>query len=85
MKENIMLNSQETAKYLNISTTELYRIKNEMPFTKIGNKLLFNKEHIDIWLLSKTNNIDMLVDNVKQLLDKYNKDFEVLKYGIQDN
>lgn len=81
MKESIMLDTKEMANYLNISITEMYRIKDDIPYTKIGNKLLFNKELINLWLLSKTSNLDMLINKVEKILQKYNKELEVLKNG----
>lgn len=85
MYETVMLDTKEMANYLNISITEVYRIKDDIPYTKIGNKLLFNKEIVNLWILSKTRNLDMLVNKAETILKKYSKELEVLKNENNQN
>lgn len=85
MYETVMLDTKEIANYLNISITEVYRIKDDIPYTRIGNKLLFNKEIVNLWILSKTSNLDMLVNKAETILKKYSKELEVLKNENNQN
>lgn len=45
-------NTEELAKYLSISVSTIRKLKrsNRIPYLRIGNKLLFQKESIDKWL-----------------------------------
>lgn len=45
-------NTEELSKYLSISISTIRKLKrsNRIPYLRIGNKLLFQKESIDKWL-----------------------------------
>ncbi|HDR7911768.1 DNA-binding protein [Bacillus cereus] len=49
------LNVQEIANYIGVSRDLIYKMvrTNEIPFIRIGKRLLFRKESIDKWLLSQ--------------------------------
>ena len=50
-----VMNAKEVGQYLNMSESWVRQEKmNGLPHFYLGNKLLFNKEDIDIWRLSKT-------------------------------
>ena len=51
-----VMNAKEVAHYLNMSESWVRQEKmNGLPHFYLGNKLLFNKEDIDQWRLSRTN------------------------------
>ena len=59
-------NAKEVAHYLNMSESWVRQEKmNGLPHFYLGNKLLFNKEDIDQWRLSRTSN--MMVTRKKGL------------------
>ncbi|MGH0430943.1 helix-turn-helix domain-containing protein [Bacillus hominis] len=49
------LNVQEIANYIGVSRDLIYKMvrTNEIPFIRVGKRLLFRKESIDKWLLSQ--------------------------------
>ncbi|MGF9964260.1 helix-turn-helix domain-containing protein [Bacillus rhizoplanae] len=49
------LNVQEIANYIGVSRDLIYKMvrMNEIPFIRVGKRLLFRKESIDKWLLSQ--------------------------------
>lgn len=50
-----VMNAKEVGQYLNVSESWVRQEKmNGLPHFYLGNKLLFNKEDIDKWRLSKT-------------------------------
>lgn len=50
-----VMNAKEVGQYLNMSESWVRQEKmNGLPHFYLGNKLLFNKEDIDKWRLSKT-------------------------------
>ena len=52
-----VMNAKEVAHYLNMSESWVRQEKmNGLPHFYLGNKLLFNKEDIDQWRLSRTRN-----------------------------
>lgn len=63
--DRIILNVKELSKYLNCSQscTRKLRRESKIPFFKIGDKLLFDKNKINAWLSEKEvepkNNRDM--------------------------
>ena len=53
-----VMNAKEVAHYLNMSESWVRQEKmNGLPHFYLGNKLLFNKEDIDQWRLSRTSNM----------------------------
>jgi len=52
MTEEIILNIKELKTYLNCSESFIRKLitKNDIPFIKIGRKILFKKSSIDIWI-----------------------------------
>lgn len=50
-----ILTVQEIANYIGVSRDLIYKMvrTNEIPFIRIGKRLLFRKESIDQWLLSR--------------------------------
>ena len=61
-----VMNAKEVAHYLNMSEPWVRQEKmNGLPHFYLGNKLLFNKEDIDQWRLSRTSN--MMVTRKKGL------------------
>ena len=61
-----VMNAKEVAHYLNMSESWVRQEKmNGLPHFYLGNKLLFNKEDIDSWRLSRTSN--MMVTRKKGL------------------
>ena len=52
MENKIIFNVEEVAKYLNCSISCIRTLvrKKEIPYFRIGNRLNFNKESIDIWI-----------------------------------
>ena len=55
---NTLLNVQETASYLHIATSTLYRWvhQKKIKHTKIGSRVLFSQEYLDEFI--KNNTID---------------------------
>lgn len=52
-----VMNAKQLAHYLNMSESWVRQEKmNGLPHFYLGNKLLFNKEDIDSWRLSRTSN-----------------------------
>ena len=52
-----VMNAKQLAHYLNMSESWVRQEKmNGLPHFYLGNKLLFNKEDIDQWRLSRTSN-----------------------------
>lgn len=56
--ENVMLDVRQLAKYLNISISLVRKLvrNNDIPYNRIGVKLLFSKLEIDKWLKERQNN-----------------------------
>lgn len=56
--ENAMLDVRQLAKYLNISISLVRKLvrNNDIPYNRIGVKLLFSKLEIDKWLKESQNN-----------------------------
>lgn len=53
-----VMNAKQLAHYLNMSESWVRQEKmNGLPHFYLGNKLLFNKEDIDQWRLSRTSNM----------------------------
>ena len=53
-----VMNAKQLAHYLNMSESWVRQEKmNGLPHFYLGNKLLFNKEDIDSWRLSRTSNM----------------------------
>ena len=54
---NKLLSATQLAEYLNLKAVTVRRKakKGEIPFIKIGNRLRFDKQQIDIWLLETSN------------------------------
>lgn len=57
---NALLNIQETASYLRISTSTLYRWvhQKKIKFVKIGSRVLFAQETLEEFIKSKTINTE---------------------------
>lgn len=53
------LNAKELAKYISLSVSYIYKLtsRNEIPFIKVGGKVLFEIEAIESWLKSNSNNM----------------------------
>ncbi len=60
MMNNTLLNIKETASYLHISTSTLYRWvhQKKIKFVKIGSRVLFTQEILDEFIKSKTINTE---------------------------
>ena len=56
---NEIMNTEETANYLKISMATLYKMiqRNEIPYVRLGSKILFRKNTIDAFLKSKEVNV----------------------------
>ena len=72
MKNSKYMNAVQTALYLTISKTSLYRLaaQKQIPYYQLGSRKLFNSEEIDTWLKGRkeeTNNIDF--NNLKGFLN----------------
>lgn len=52
-----VMNAKELAHYLNMSESWVRQERMNLPHYYLGNKLLFNKEDIDQWRLSRTSNM----------------------------
>ena len=52
-----MLDVKQLSEYLNISTSLIRKLvrKNEIPYNKIGSKILFPKSGVDNWLKNNQN------------------------------
>ena len=59
------MSATELAKYLNVNKQTIYNWvnKKEIPFTKIGDLLRFDKDEIDRWLKNKTFRPDIIEYN----------------------
>lgn len=59
---NIRFDTRELAIYLNISIGMVRKLirNDELPYMRIGAKILINKSDIDVWLLSRTRNLEDL-------------------------
>ena len=53
------MNTEETANYLKISMATLYKMiqRNEIPYVRLGSRILFRKNTIDAFLKSKEVNV----------------------------
>jgi len=51
------LTLDEIANYLKVSRETIYKMvqKNQIPASKLGNQWRFNKEAVDLWLISQSN------------------------------
>lgn len=58
--DSIMLDVIQLSRYLNVSISLIRKLvrKREIPFNRIGVKLLFSKSEIDNWLKENQNNIE---------------------------
>lgn len=56
---NEIMNTEETANYLKISMATLYKMiqRNEIPYVRLGSRILFRKNTIDAFLKSKEVNV----------------------------
>lgn len=58
--ENVedFLTVRELAKWIKLSESHVYFLvnKNKIPFAKLGGKLLFNREHIRLWIEQNSSN-----------------------------
>lgn len=56
---NEIMNTEETANYLKISMPTLYKMiqRNEIPYVRLGSRILFRKNTIDAFLKSKEVNV----------------------------
>lgn len=56
-EESKMLTVKETAKYLKLSKSMIYKLirQKKIPFVKIAGKYLFSKTKLDSWVESLTN------------------------------
>ena len=54
-----IMNTEETANYLKISMATLYKMiqRNEIPYVRLGSRILFRKNTIDAFLKSKEVNV----------------------------
>lgn len=52
-----VMNAKELAHYLNMSESWVRQERMNLPHYYLGNKLLFNREDIDEWRLSKTSSM----------------------------
>lgn len=54
---NDFLTVKELSKWIKLSNSKIYSLvhKDEIPFAKIGGKLLFDKSKISNWIESKSN------------------------------
>lgn len=52
-----MINIKQTALYLNVSVSLIRKLvrKSEIPYNRIGNKIMFKKAKIDEWLKNNQN------------------------------
>lgn len=57
---SIMLDVKQLSEYLNVSISMIRKLvrKKEIPFNRMGVKLLFSKNEIDKWLMENQNNIE---------------------------
>ena len=55
-QQNCWMTIEELSSYLRISKSTLYKRTSALsiPFSKVGSALLFNKHHIDAWLLENS-------------------------------
>lgn len=53
-----ILNIKEVSEYLHCSISTIRKLirANQIPYFRIGNRLLFNREQIDNWIFSQTSN-----------------------------
>lgn len=68
MENKIIFNVEEVAKYLNCSVSCIRTLvrKKEIPYFRIGNRLNFNKESIDIWIHNQEiQNLNLEKEEVK--------------------
>ncbi|MBF0406889.1 MAG: helix-turn-helix transcriptional regulator [Candidatus Riflebacteria bacterium] len=76
-----ILSAKDIASYLNINEKKVYQLvkDNEIPFTRIGGKLVFSREIIDRWIRENTASEQNILiagsDDVllKVIIDNYNK------------
>jgi excisionase family DNA binding protein len=54
---NDFLTVKELSKWIKLSNSKIYSLvnKDEIPFAKVGGKLLFDKSKISNWIESKSN------------------------------
>ena len=53
MCEDRLLTLEETAKYLHVSRSTLWRLMKEIPYIKLGRRVLFKMSDIEKYLESK--------------------------------
>lgn len=73
MENKIIFNVEEVAKYLNCSISCIRTLvrKKEIPYFRIGNRLNFNKESIDIWIHNQEiQNLNLEKEEVKNYARK---------------
>jgi excisionase family DNA binding protein len=64
---------------LTISRSKLYKLtsKQQIPFSKFNNRIVFNKEDLDDWITENTSSKTNFYDNIKNVVEsakyKYNK------------
>lgn len=73
MENKIIFNVEEVAKYLKCSISCIRTLvrKKEIPYFRIGNRLNFNKESIDIWIHNQEiQNLNLEKEEVKNYARK---------------
>jgi excisionase family DNA binding protein len=57
--ENDYLTVKELSQWIRLSASKIYSLidKNKIPFTKIGAKILFDREKIKNWLAQQSNDV----------------------------
>lgn len=61
-----ILNIKEVSEYLHCSISTIRKLirANQIPYFRIGNRLLFNREQIDNWIFSQTSNTLILEQQI---------------------
>ena len=61
-----ILNIKEVSEYLHCSISTIRKLirANQIPYFRIGNRLLFNREQIDNWIFSQTSNTMILEQQI---------------------
>ena len=61
-----ILNIKEVSEYLHCSISTIRKLirANQIPYFRIGNRLLFNREQIDNWIFRQTSNTLILEQQI---------------------
>lgn len=61
-----ILNIKEVSEYLHCSISTIRKLirANQIPYFRIGNRLLFNREQIDNWIFIQTSNTMILEQQI---------------------